>query len=86
MDNKLLFLMLAACFCSSIKNSINLPDEFEGRMAKTVEHNHQYPKALPIYMQKYREIPTSQHNDAKGNDMDYMNITCQHNIQANKEY
>ena len=74
MDNKLLFLMLTACFCGSIKNSINLPDEFQGRLAKAVEHKRQYPKALPYHMERYREIRNSENDDFKGNDMNYITI------------
>ena len=75
MDNKLLFLMLVPCFGGSIKNNINLPDEFEGRMAKPVEHKRQYPKRLPFPMERYREIASNEINDNKGNDMDYINTT-----------
>ena len=69
--------MLAACFCGSIKNSINLPDEFEGRMARVVEHKRQYPKILPFYMKEYREIPNQGNSDVKCNNMYYINITQQ---------
>ena len=72
-----MFLMLAACFCGSIKNSINLPDEFEGRMARVVDNKRQYPKTLPFYMKEYREIPNHGNNDVKGNNMYYINITLQ---------
>ena len=75
MDNKLLFLMLVACFGGSIKNNINLPDAFEGRMAKPVEYKRQYPKTLPLTMEKYQEIASSEFNHIKGNDMDYISTT-----------
>ena len=69
MDYNLLLLMLAACFCGSIKNSLNLPDEFEGRLAKPVEQNRQYPKYLPHWMEKYQMIDGSGNKDVKGNIM-----------------
>ena len=75
MDYNLLFLMLAACFCGSIKNSLNLPDEFEGRLAKPVTHNRQYPKYLPHWMKKYQIIDGSGTNDIKGNNMYHMIMT-----------
>ena len=77
MDYNLLFLMLAACFCGSIKNSLNLPDEFAGRMAKPVEPNRQYPKYLPHWMEKYEMIDDGRKNDIEGNTMDSMIISYQ---------
>ena len=69
MDNTLLLLMLTACFCGSIKNKINLPDEFEERLAKAVEPKRQYPKTFPYDIGKYRNIVSNKNNDVKGNNI-----------------
>ena len=57
MDKKLLVLILTAFLCGSIKNSLNQPDVFEGRLAKETDNRrHVFNIPQPHYLKKYKNI------------------------------
>ena len=57
MDKKLLVLILTAFLCGSIKNSLNQPDVFEGRLAKETDNRrHIFNIPKPHYLKKYKNI------------------------------